>query len=316
MSPARALPPPDFEPASAHPEFGWLRQAAAASDWASVRGYVDSLPPGTDRSFVSSVIAEVDGVEHALRAWVAAAPGDVLALTLLGAREINIGWGIRTAARASKVSREQFEAFHEHLRRAEQLLIRATAIDPAYDAAWSERLNTARGLQLGQHEARRRYDRLSEHHPSHFTAQARLLQQLCPKWSGSWEAAHGFAQECMLGAPEGAMSAGLVAEAHVEHALDLRDDRERTAYLRQSHVHAELVEAARRSVLHPRFRRPYGWVTVQGSFAVLFSMIGDKAQAAAHFHALNGLASEYPWSYFGEKAETYTRHRAAALSHT
>ncbi|MFE9171438.1 hypothetical protein ACFYNZ_18265 [Streptomyces kebangsaanensis] len=307
-------PPPDFEVASAFPEAVRLRQDAAAGDWTSVRQYVDSLPQGTDRAFAVRVLAEVPGVEQSLRELVATAPDDVFALTVLGAREIEIGWEIRTAARAEDVGREQFAAFHAHLREAEKRLIRATALDPSHDAAWAERLNTARGLELGQNEARRRYDRLAAHHPHHFTGQARLLQQLCPKWGGSWQAAHGFAQECLRGAPDGALNGGLVAEAHLEHWLELREGRERTEYLRQPHVHAELVEAAEHSVAHPHYRPTYGWVTVQGCFAALFSLIGDRARAAAHFRALGNLASEYPWSYLGKPADAYVKHRDAALA--
>lgn len=315
-SSASSLPSPDFEVASAFPEAVRLRQDAAAGDWASVRQYVDSLPQGTDRSFATSVLAEIPGVEQPLRELVAADPDDVFALTVLGAHEIEAGWEIRTGARAKDVSREQFAAFHAHLREAEKLLIRATALDPSYDAAWAERLNTARGLELGQNEARRRYDRLAAHHPHHFTGQARLLQQLCPKWGGTWQAAHGFAQECLRNAPDGALNGGLVAEAHLEHWADLRTSQERAAYLRQPHVHAELVEAAERSVLHPDFRpaHAYGWVTVQGCFAALFSLIGDRARAAVHFRALGNLASEYPWSYLGKPADAYVKYRDAALA--
>ncbi|QBJ90887.1 hypothetical protein D0Z67_11615 [Streptomyces seoulensis] len=314
MSLASPLPPPDFEITSAYPEVAWLRQAVAAWDWAGVRQHLAGLPQGSDTSQVFGTVAGTEGVERALRDLVAAAPDDVFALTLLGAREIAIGWEIRTAARAESVTREQFATFHAHLRTAEQLLIRATALDPSYVPAWAERLNTARGLGLGQNEARRRYDRLAKSHPHHFTAQTRLLQQLCPKWGGSWEAAHSFARDRMLGAPDGSLSAGLVAEAHLEHWLDLDAGEERHAYLRQSHVHAELVEAAGRSVLHPEFRRDPGWVTVAGCFAALFSLIGDTARAAAHFRALGNLASKLPWSYLGDPAEAYVRHRDAALA--
>ncbi|MFG3049219.1 hypothetical protein ACGFZR_30385 [Streptomyces sp. NPDC048241] len=314
MSLASPFPPPDFEITSAHPEVAWLRQAVAAWDWAGVRQYLAGLPRGSDTSQVFGTVGRTEGVERALRDLVAAAPDDVFALTLLGAREIAIGWEVRTGARAESVTREQFATFHAHLRTAEQLLIRATALDPSYAPAWAERLNTARGLGLGQNEARRRYDRLAKTHPHHFTAQTRLLQQLCPKWGGSWDAAHAFARDRMLGASDGSLSAGLVAEAHLEHWLDLAAGDERHAYLGQPHVHAELVEAAGRSVLHPEFRREPGWVTVAGCFAALFSLIGDTARAAAHFRALGNLASNLPWSYLGDPAEAYVRHRDAALA--
>ncbi|MEU3981577.1 hypothetical protein AB0F77_15960 [Streptomyces sp. NPDC026672] len=306
--------PPDFDVAAAFPEAAWLRQAAAAWDWASVRQYVDGLPPGTNRSFAVGVLAEAPRVEHWMRDVLAAAPGDVLALTVLGTREVFIGWEIRTSARAQHVSREQFEGLHAHLREAERLLIRATALDPAFDAAWARRITTAMGLQLGQNEARRRYDRLAVHHPHHFTGQGALLQKLCPKWGGSWEAAHGFARECLLNAPEGALNGGLVAEAHLEHWLDLKG-KEREEYLRRGPVRAELVEAAERSALHPRFQRGYGWVSVQGHFAALFSLMGDRARAAACFRALGNLASTHPWSYLGgDPAAAYVKHRDDALA--
>jgi hypothetical protein len=309
-----SLPPPDFEIVSAYPEVGWLRQTAATHDWRAIQEFAAGLPPGSDRTFVVTALAEVPGIEHPLRELVAAAPDDVLAATLLAGREVQIGWQIRTDARAERVSREQFTALHAHLRQAEQLLIRATALDPGFDPAWAERLNTARGLQLGENEARRRYDRLAKHHRCHFTGQARLLQQLCPKWGGSWEAAHGFARECMLSAPGGALNGGLVAEAHLEHWLELRSEDKRVEYLRQSYVHQELVEAAERSVLHRDFQRPHGWVIVQGAFAALFGLIGDQQRAAAHFRALGNLASRYPWSYFGDPAEAFTKRRAVALA--
>ncbi|MET9910209.1 hypothetical protein ABZZ74_25960 [Streptomyces sp. NPDC006476] len=308
-----SLPPPDFEPASAFPEVTWLRSAAAAKDWAAIRQYMDGLPYGTDRSFAVVVLAEVGGIEEWLRPLVAAAPDDVLALTVLGSREVDIGWEIRTTARAQHVSKAQFAGLHAHLRQAEQLLIRATALDPSHDAAWTERITTAMGLQLGQNEARRRYDRLARHHPHHLPAQRRLLQQLCPKWSGSWEAAHGFARECALSAPEGAMNGCLVAEVHLEHWLALKG-QEREAYLRQEHVRAEVVEAAERSALHPHFHRGYGWVGAQSSFAAVFSLMGDLPRAAACFRALGNLASEHPWNYLGKPAETFVRHRDAALA--
>ncbi|MFR9799166.1 hypothetical protein ACL02U_25215 [Streptomyces sp. MS06] len=309
-----SLPPPDFEIASAFPEADWLRRAATARDWDAIRDYVGGLPYGTDRSFAVRQLGEVAGIEEWLRGIVAAAPRDVLALTVLGAREVQIGWGIRTTARAEHVSREQFAGLHAHLRQAEQLLIRATALDPAFDAAWAERLTTAMGLQLGQNESRRRYDQLAKHHPHHFTGQARLLQKLCPKWGGSWEAAHAFTRECMLAAPEGALNGGLVAEVHMEHRHSV-PSKDREAYLRQDHVRAELVEAAERSVLHPRFHRGYGWVTVQGYFAALFSLMGDLPRAAACFRGLGNLASEYPWAELGaDPAETYIRHRDTALA--
>ncbi len=310
---ATPLPPPDFDITSAYPVVGELRRAAAAHDWAAIRRFTDGLPPGTDRTFVVDAIEEVPGIETALRELVAADPDDLLAATALAAREVTLGWEARTDKQAKYVSREQFATLHRHLRQAEQLLIRVTALDPSWDPAWVQRLTTAMGLQLGQNEARRRYDRLARYQPHHHAAQLRLLQQLCPKWGGSWEAVHGFARECMLGSPGGTLGGSLVAGAHLEHWLSLSGEK-RTGYLRQAYVHQELVEAAEHSVLHPDHRPVFGWVRAQGTFAALFVLAGDRERAAVHFRAMGDLASRHPWSYLGDPAEMFTKYRAEALA--
>ncbi|MER8030888.1 hypothetical protein ABTZ78_18230 [Streptomyces bauhiniae] len=74
------------------------------------------------------------------------------------------------------------------------------------------------------------------------------------------------------------------------------------------------MESAGRSVAHPDFARGYGWVGVEGTYAALFSLMGDTTRAAHHFRALGNLASEFPWSYLGKPAEAYVKHRDAALA--
>jgi hypothetical protein len=210
--------------------------------------------------------------------------------TLLAERYIHIGWTIRSRASAEHVSRDQFEQFHAWLRKAEQRLIEVCAEQPTYAPAWTARLLTARGLQLGQSEARRRYDRLSAHHPHQFRAQSQLLQQLCPKWGGSWEAVHGFAQECVSAAPDGSPAGVLVAEAHVEHGLDLSDVAG-TEYMRNVSVRNELRHAAQVSVLHPDHRPGWPSVTGHSTFALAFSLGGHLKDAAPHFAALGNTAA-------------------------
>jgi hypothetical protein len=45
-----------------------------------------------------------------------------------------------------------------------------------------------------------------------------------------------------------------------------------------------------------------------------FSLIGDLPRAAAHFRALDGRASEIPWSYLPDPVAALARHRDRALA--
>lgn len=306
------LPAPTFDVADAYPEVSDLYKALDAADWPAVRAvFADRAPDG--RTLLVAAAGDKLGTEPFLRQVYDADPTDPLAGTLLGNHLIRAGWRIRSGYRARYVSREQFDQFHDHLRRAERVLIDVTARYPDDAAAWTQRITIARGLELGQNEARRRYDRLAQHHPHHAPAQATLLQQFCPKWSGDWDRAFAFARECAQAAPAGAPNAVVLAEAHLERWLDFDTDRERTAYVRSAPVVDEIMQAGQRSVLHPDFVDRPGWVWVRSSFALMFSLTEQWSAAASQFSALGNLGSEFPWTY-ADDAEGYTKYRAKAYA--
>lgn len=310
ITPAAATP--CFDRAAAFPEVRAVQAWCRQGDWDSLARHFAQLPTADAVYFTAGVVGELAGVMAFVGEVAQAQPSAILPKLLIGARAVELAWEARTSAGAQHVTRAQFAEMHEHLRFGEQRLLEVTAREPDNGAAWALRITNARGLQLGQAEARRRYDRLAKHHPHMFFAQAQLLQQLCPKWSGSWEAAFGFARQCAAAAPEGSLSGALIPEVHSEYWLSLRGG-ERDAYLRRPEVQREVAEAALRSVLHPAFRQTYGWVSAHSHFAWAFSLAGDHRRAAVHFRALGGLGSEYPWAYGGDAEQQFTRHRDLAL---
>ncbi len=302
---------PTFNPIDAYPELVQARQALADHDWPAVRDACAALPADGRTGFVRLATT---GPEHEefLTGLVERDPSDTLAATLLAANLIDKGWTARTAARAKYVSREQWKTFYTQLDRAEQLLIDVTAREPGNAAAWTQRLITARGLSLGQAEAQRRYGHLARQHPNLLPAQTQMLQQLCPKWSGSFERMHAFARERMLAAPEGAPNGVLVLEGHLEVWLTL-DDQAGTAYLRSPDVRGQIEEAAHRSVLHPAFDQPYGWVSVRSTFAMVFCLQGEWTAAGEQFERLGRFGSNPPWASLGDGVAQFLNHRARAL---
>jgi hypothetical protein len=172
---------------------------------------------------------------------------------------------------------------------------------------------TARGLQLGQSEARRRYDQAARFAPHHLAPQTQLLQHLCPKWGGTFDQVHTFARDCAFSAPPGSVNGQLVAAGHLEHWATL-SGTEAQAYLASSAVQAEVAAAASHSVLNPAFLPVFGWVVAHGYFALFHSVAGNRAAAAVHFQAIRSFDASLPWTYFyGEAEARYTTHRAAAL---
>ncbi|MEU9108495.1 hypothetical protein AB0D54_30015 [Streptomyces xanthophaeus] len=317
-----ALPPPGrpvFEPVDRIPSLAALREAVRRRDWDAVRTGIETLSSEDGRALACRIVAETDGAETFLQSQADRSPDDPLARTMLADRLVQIGWAIRSGHRAEHVSKDQFRDFHAYLRRAELLLIDVCAEHPEYALAWYLRTITARGLELGLSETRRRYDRLAEHHPHHYSGQQQLLQQVCPKWGGSWEAAHGFARQCAAEAPAGSPAGSLVAVAQMEQYLELSQKESRSraeTYLRQPETHAQLLDAAARSVFHPDFRAdaPHA-VSAHSAFAAAHCAAGRHAEAAPHFRALGNGATEFPWGYLSNDHEAvFVHHRKTALA--
>ena len=310
-----AMPAPTdlvFDPAAVITELQQLRAALARRDWTAARAVLDAAEPAL-RSYLISMGGVEVGVEDLLSYVLARDPDDGAAGAMLGSHLIKTGWAIRTGASAKHVSQEQFAAFHDWLRRAEQVLIEAAARNPSDCAVWVQRLTSARGLQLGLSEVRRRYDRLAAIDPHHLPGQLQFLQSLCPKWSGTWQQVHTFARECMLAAPPGSPQGMLVAKGHLEQWADRDGGEAGRLYLSAEPVRAELHEAAHRSVWHPQYR-DRGWVQTMSTFAMVFSLIGDEPAAATLFTSLGDHASEDPWNYLGDPAEQIRTRRARALA--
>ncbi|WP_327369327.1 hypothetical protein [Streptomyces sp. NBC_01217] len=313
MSPTAPPIRAEFDPCVNIPSLADLRAAVRNDDWPSVEAYFDFLDHEDDRAIASGVLYDLSSCERFLERTVAEHPGSALARTLLAIRYIGVGWDIRSSYRAEHVSQDQFRQFHEWLRRAEKLLIDVCAEHPTYALAWATRLTTARGLELGQSEARRRYDRLAEHHPHHIYGQTLLLQQLCPKWGGSWEEAEGFARACLESAPPGSHAGRLIAELHLERWLDSVEDRH-SDYLRSTRVRDDILAAAALSVQHPDYRPGFHWVGDHNDFAGALSLGGHHGEAAPFFRTLGNKATASPWDYVGDKEVQFLKHRKTALS--
>ncbi|MET9554329.1 hypothetical protein [Streptomyces sp. NPDC006645] len=283
------------------PDLAGMRVAAVRRDWADLRGRLGKIPDGQERSWLLGRVAGVDGIERWIPAVIEAEPDSALALLVSGARRVSWAWEARTAARAEHVSREQFQTFHERLRVAEEELYEVAEREPGWVAPWYFLQMSGRGLQVGQETARLRFEAAVGRCPEHMGAHQQQLQQMCAKWGGSHEEAHGFARTAMLKGSEGGPLGELVALAHLEHWLELEDGAD-TAYIRRPDVVAELHEAADRSVRHPAHGRPRGWLHTYNSFAMAFSLAGEKKAAAELFHAIEGRVTEFPWQYLGNDA--------------
>jgi hypothetical protein len=287
------LPRPSFDPDLGDPKLTELREITAARDWLSLEFFFEQVDNWDDQSHYVKCFGEFPGTEDWLVELSQREDQGTLAPLLLASRRIAIGWEIRTGYRAKYVKSEQFAGFHNQLGIAEAVLHEITSVEPDNVAAWFLRIATARGLQLGQAEATLRYAEVAGHSPHHLNAQLSYLQQLCPKWGGSFEQVQAFARDCSLAAPPGGQHGELVAWAHLEQGAELGD-----RYFAQPEVLADLHAAAARSVLHPDFKPGPRSRVGHNVFALAFSLAGDHSAALEQFRRLGVTATLTPWENF------------------
>ncbi|MEV6343240.1 hypothetical protein [Actinoplanes sp. NPDC051851] len=295
------------DPGAAYPETAALRTALKSGDWPTARTLLDGAAPAA-RTTLMITAQNTARADRVLDGVLAADPSDPTAAAMLGFHRIGTAWRIRTSAQARQVSRRRFRRFHAELHRAEEVLATGLGHTPDDPAILTATLTTARGLQMGLPVARGRYERLAAVDPNHLPAQSTMLQQLCPKWGGRWDLVHAFSREAMAGAPPGSPNAVLVADAYLEQYPEGGRNFMSSPYVRDA-----VTEAAHASVLHPDFRREPGWVQVMNTFAMAFSLAGDRESAAAMFTALGPYATLRPWSYEGDSVAVFRRSRALAF---
>ncbi|MFD6889386.1 hypothetical protein [Streptomyces sp. NPDC059957] len=297
---------------SGDPDVRRVREAAAAADWTAVSEVLEARSESDDRTELLWAVGDTAGVERWIVPVLEADQNASLARLVAGIRHISWGWEARTGARASQVSSKQFEVFHERLRTAEQWLYEVAEREPLWTSPWYGLQVTGRGLQVGATVARRRFEATVRRDPQHLGAHQQQLQQVCEKWGGSHEEMHAFARDTAFGAPAGTQLGQLVAIAHIEQWLSL-DSGPDDAYMRGPGVAASLREAADHSFRHPDFVRRAGWAQILNTFAMAFSIAGDREGAAECFRATDGRVTEFPWYYINgsDPAVAYRKHRSS-----
>ncbi len=286
---------PTIDPALGDAGAARLRTALEARNWRAASELFAAVDHPDDLAFYYRQAGEISGVQEWIPEWVAAEPKSTVPVLVAAQRYIAWAWQARSAYRAEHVSQEQFRIFFQRLQVAEDLLRMAVDLDNDDPAPWAFMVTTARGLQLGEGEARRRFGEAVIRYRWHQVAHIQLLQQLCPKCGGSFEAIHDLAQRTVSEMPDGCGLGVLAPYAHMEHWMEL--DTDEYSYLRQPVVVADLNAAADRSVRHPGYERRPGWPLIHNMFAWAFLRAEDWRAAAGQFDAVGDLVTEWPWEY-------------------
>ncbi|WP_330357943.1 hypothetical protein [Streptomyces chartreusis] len=286
-----------------------LVEAADAGDWPAVKAALAPFDLGREQAVLGQ-LAVVDGVEE----WIVRAAdedkGDkelrATALLISGARHVSWGWEARTSARAVDVSREQWQTFYERLRIAEEHLLEAAELRPDWVTPWRHLLTSGRGMSLDDSVQEARLAAGLRRDPLNLDLHLEWVSHLQPRWGGEPGQAMEFAQKAFAAAPDGHRLGCVIAMARIEEWVE-SDDRN---CLQQPRIRTELREAAERSILHHAYERRLGWQGDYNIFAMALSLAGSS-KASNVFRELNGVITEWPWTFMAAPEKAYARFRKA-----
>ncbi|GIF72177.1 DUF4034 domain-containing protein [Asanoa siamensis] len=302
------------DPAQGDPRARALVDALSRRDWRATRDVLVAAPDPDTRAYLLEIAGDVGGVQDWIGEWAAAEPDSTLRRLVQGSHAVSWAWEARGAKRAEHTKDEQFREFSRRLLAAENLLDEVVDRDPDEVAAWAWLVMSSRGRQVAADEARARFDEVVKRHPTHVVAHEHRLQYLCAKWFGSHEEMFAFAREATAAAPDASLLPELVVIAHIEKWLSLpRGEDER--YIQSAEVRAEILAAARKSVLHPAFAPGFGWVPRANAIAMGLNMAGEHAAAAQVFDLLGDQVGGWTWNYLGDPAKTFTTARNESYAH-
>ncbi|UWE07753.1 hypothetical protein [Actinacidiphila bryophytorum] len=282
-----------------------LLDAARAADWAAVKQALAPFDLGRDH-LVLSELADVAGVQD----WIGAAVAQdkehrAAALLVSGARHIVWGWEARTSDLAKNVSQAQWRTFRERLDIAEEQLLEAAELQPAWVAPWRRLVTSARGMSLPVPVKEARRDAALRRNPLDLETHLEWVSQLQTRWGGEKGEALAFAREALGRAPEGDRLACVIAYAYIEDWFEAKNGD----HLHSARVQAELRDAAERSVLHPGYVRRPGWQYDLNLFAMALSLANERTTAGRVFQELDGARTVAPWHYFTEPDKQFARFR-------
>lgn len=233
--------------------------------------------------------------------WCARKPRDRDLALVRAEAAVAHAWSVRTGARASEVSAEQFAGFRALLADAVPVLEEAVALNQGDPTPWVAVLRHDTGAAASREDFEDHLASALAMDPHNWAVHARAVQFLAAKWYGSHEEMFAYAERVAAACPEGHHLRGLPVVALSELVLDERLDGDAaTKYgpIGQDRVDAAIAAARALSAARPAGDPQPACVLNHLAWA----MIRDGRPATEildAFRAIGRHVTALPWDYLG-----------------
>jgi tetratricopeptide (TPR) repeat protein len=229
--------------------------------------------------------------------WVQQCPDSYIANLFAGVSKTCLAWIARTAATGSSVSEKNANKYLALLEEAAAYLTRADEINPDDAETCARTIRVYMGMGVEEESVWSYFNAAAGLVPNHLMAHLMMINYLNPKWMGSLEAMHDFADQ-RIEDTGSSLLVTLKLFAITEEWLSCSmsgDSKKHAAFFNDETVKATIVN------LYNNYEEeengalliPY----VYNYFAFLFWKTGNKELARELIKKILGKMTVYPWAY-------------------
>lgn len=232
-----------------------------------------------------------------IQQWVQQCPDSYVANLFAGVSQTCLAWIARTAAAAKNVSEENANKYFELLESAAQYLTRADEINPDDAEICARMIRVYMGLGVEEEPVMSYFNAGASIVPNHLMLHLMTINYLNPKWQGSLEAMHDFANQRMEETGS-TLLVTLKLFAITEEWLycNMNGDTKK----HRQFFDDETLKATIQSLYDNYSEQANGELLipyVYNYFAFLFWKTGNKTQARELIKKIPGKMTVYPWAY-------------------
>jgi tetratricopeptide (TPR) repeat protein len=206
---------------------------------------------------------------------------------------VDDAWRARGSNFARFVSDEQFALFHKRLSLAQKDLEKAYQLKPDDPNIAAKMLTVIRGQGQSNHIRELWFERGKSADSSFFPIYRQKLEDLYPKWGGSWEEAYSFVKTLYDSPPPGSLADTLMLDYIIE-SLYYPDARSKLA---QNDIERNVKD------IEKRYYSEYptgNFITVKKEriYGSLSFMNNNPNDAEIHFKNIIQIDAQYDWAWY------------------
>jgi len=231
--------------------------------------------------------------------WVNQRPDSYVANLFAACMQTRLAWIARTAGLGINVSEKRAIKFAEYLESAFDFLKKADEINDADAEVCARMVRVCMGLGLENDVTESYFNAAVEIEPNHLMVHLFMINYLSPKWYGSIEEMHSFADNCMQKS-NCTLLIVLKLFAIVEEWVyyDMINEKEKKKQFFADASTKKMVYDLYDKYYSPKegtLMEPY----VFNYFAFLFYMFNEKSLAHKLIEGIAQKGIIYPWTYIG-----------------